>query len=360
MREETSRLAFIDALKAVASQLIVWHHLAFYGPMSDQAYTLAPGVISWLSQYARVAVQAFLVIGGFLAAQSLAPSGTLLVGQPLALLWKRYRKLAFPYLIVVCLAIACAAIARLLMDHDSIPGTPTAGQVVAHAFLLQSVLGYDGLSAGVWYIAIDFQLFALLLGMLWLARCLAGGGEQTPLVARWLVAAGAIASLFWFNRQPDLDVWGIYFFGAYALGVLTYWATNGGRSVVWLAVIAAAVVGALSCEWRLRIAVALAVALAVGFARVAGILGRWPQSPSIARLGQISYSVFLVHFPLCLIVNGLFIRFAPPDAGFQLAGMFVAWLVSVVSGAFYYDFVESRLQGGCRSRRSATTLTSDP
>jgi EAL domain-containing protein (putative c-di-GMP-specific phosphodiesterase class I) len=40
-------LAFIDALKALACQLIVLHHLAFYGPMSDHAYrwhpTLIPG-----------------------------------------------------------------------------------------------------------------------------------------------------------------------------------------------------------------------------------------------------------------------------------------------------------------------------
>lgn len=351
LREETSRLAFIDALKAVASQLIVWHHLAFYGPMSDQAYTLAPGVISWLSEYARIAVQVFLVIGGFLAAQSVAPAGTLPVGQPWGLLWKRYRKLAFPYLIVVCLAMACAAIARLLMHHDSIPGVPTVGQIMAHAFLLQSVLGYDGLSAGVWYIAIDFQLFALLLGMLWLARRFTGGGEGTPLVARWLVALLAMASLFWFNRRPDLDVWGIYFFGAYALGVLTYWATNARRPVFWLAAITVMAVGALSYEWRLRIAVALVVALAVGFARISGVLSCWPRSPLIARLGQISYAVFLVHFPLCLVINGLFTRFAPPDAGVQLAGMFVAWLASVASGALYYDLVESRLRRGSHRDR---------
>jgi hypothetical protein len=38
--------AFIDTLKALACQLIVLHHLAFYGPMSDHAYSLAPDLIS--------------------------------------------------------------------------------------------------------------------------------------------------------------------------------------------------------------------------------------------------------------------------------------------------------------------------
>lgn len=66
MRSANTRLPLVDALKAIASQLIVLHHLAFYGPMSDVAFPLAPSAISWLSEYGRMAVQVFLVIGGFL------------------------------------------------------------------------------------------------------------------------------------------------------------------------------------------------------------------------------------------------------------------------------------------------------
>ncbi|HSV53424.1 MAG TPA: acyltransferase, partial [Burkholderiaceae bacterium] len=57
----TQRLPLIDALKAVACVMIVWHHLAFYGPMSDIAQPLAPRLISWLYDYGRMAVQVFLV-----------------------------------------------------------------------------------------------------------------------------------------------------------------------------------------------------------------------------------------------------------------------------------------------------------
>ena len=38
-----SRFVFLDLLRAIAAQLIVLHHLAFYGPLSDTAYDLAPG-----------------------------------------------------------------------------------------------------------------------------------------------------------------------------------------------------------------------------------------------------------------------------------------------------------------------------
>ena len=50
----------VDALKAIACLMIVLHHLSVYGPMSDVAYPLFPGLIDWLYQYGRMAVQAFL------------------------------------------------------------------------------------------------------------------------------------------------------------------------------------------------------------------------------------------------------------------------------------------------------------
>ena len=345
------RLAFVDALKAVASQLIVLHHLAFYGPLSDQALPLLPSLISWLSQDARIAVQAFLVIGGFLATQSLAPAGVLLSNQPLALVQKRYLKLVTPYLAAILIAIACAAIARALMAHDSVPGVPTLPQIVAHALLLQSILGYEGLSAGVWYIAIDFQLFALLLATLWLARGIGRGSDRTHVVGTLLVAALSLASLYHFNRHADWDIWGVYFFGAYALGVLTYWATNRKQATGWLLLIVVPVVIALLLDYRSRIAIALLVAVALGLARRTGLLETWPRSHLIAVLGQISYSVFLVHFPICLVISGLFSHFVANDPWLNLIGMISAWLASVAAGALFYRFVERQsLRGFWRDR----------
>ncbi|EXI67798.1 MAG: Acyltransferase family protein [Candidatus Accumulibacter adjunctus] len=342
-----SRLPFIDALKALAAQLIVLHHLAFYGPMSDHAHALAPDAISWLSQEARYAVQVFLVLGGFLAVQSLAPAGCLRVSEPLGVLWKRYCKLASPYLVALLVALLSAAISRALMAHDSLPAPPSVPQVLAHVFLLQSVLGHEGLSAGVWYIAIDFQLFALLLGLLWLARQVAVGAAREAAIAACLVAALAVASLLHFNRDAEWDSWGVYFFGSYALGVASYWATNGRprRAACWLAPVVAVVLLTLLVEYRPRIAVALVVALALALARLFGVLEGWPKSHLIGYLGRTSYSLFLVHFPVCLLVNALFSRFARNDPWFNLVGLVVAWLLSMAAAALFYRYVEAAMQG---------------
>lgn len=342
MRTAATRLAFVDALKAIASQLIVLHHLAFYGPMSDVAGELAPTLISWLSQDARIAVQVFLVIGGFLAAKALAPAGQLISVEPLALIKKRYLKLVIPYLAAVLLSILCAAVARSLIDHDSIPNPPTPWQMLAHIVLLQNILDVDSLSAGVWYIAIDFQLFTLLVGTLWLARSAGNGAGTAQRLGMLLVSALALASLLYFNRDSHWDNWALYFFGAYALGTLTYWLSESKQKPYGLLLMAAIVVAVLLIDFRSRIAVALLTALALGISRRGGFMESWPKGKGLAYLGKISYSVFLAHFPVVLVVNAVFSRIAPESPVVNAVGIVFAWAASIAVGAVFFRCVESR------------------
>ena len=333
------RMPFIDALKAVGSQFIVLHHLAFYGPLSDGTHQLAPDLVAWFSQHARIAVQVFLVVAGFLAARSLAPDGRLRSERPLALLWQRFVRVSLPLMVALLLAMVCTELARYWMAHDSLPAPPTLWQFVAHALLVHSLLGVDSLSAGVWYVAIDVQLFALLLGLLWLGRRL---GWAAPL----LVAAVALASLFYFNLDSDWDNWAIYFFGAYGLGALAYWlsrADAGHGATAWWTGMALLTGLALAMDWRTRIALALGVALALAWAHRSGWLFTWPRSRALGYLGRISYGVFLLNFPVALVVNAWFTRYASADAGVQTLGVLVAWLACNLAGAAFHHGVEQRL-----------------
>lgn len=339
--------AFIDALRALASQLIVLHHLAIYGPMADAARPLAPQLFTWLGQEARLAVQVFFVIGGFLATKSLAPNGFLTAVAPLKLLGRRYLILGIPCLTAVLLSVVCAAAARTLMADDAIPSAPTVSQVFAHAFFLQSILGFDSLSAGVWYVAVDFQLFAVLLGCLWLARHTSGtsgASDHAGAHGLFLVVMLALASLFYFNRHPEWDCYAVYFFGAYALGVLAYWIAGCRNALPWALLLVVIVGAALQVDWRSRLVVALVTALALGLSRRHEILGILPQLPGIVWLGKISYSIFLVHFPICLVVNGLFARFIGSALLLNAAGLVFTWWASIAAGALFYRLVECRVR----------------
>ena len=341
------RLPYIDALKAVGAQLIVLHHLAFYGPMSDWTHRLLPELVEWFSQDARMAVQMFLVVAGFLAARSLAPQGTLQAPSALPLLWQRYARVALPYLAALLVAMVCTEVARFWMTHDSLPDRPDLWQFVTHALLVHTLLDVDSLSAGVWYVAIDFQLYAVLLGLLWLVRRLGPAGpERASGQVRLVVLLVVALSLFHFNRDADWDSWAIYFFGAYGMGVLAWWISDPadagpGRRLGWLMV--GLCLLALALEWRTRIALALLVAVSLVWSRRSGWLHTWPRSAVLAYLSRISYSVFLLNFPVALVVNAWFSRHAPQDPVMQSLGVLLAWLACNLLGAAFHHAVEVRL-----------------
>lgn len=353
-----ARLMFVDLLKAVGSQLIVLHHLAFYGPMSDWTHRLAPELVAWFSQDARMAVQLFLVVAGFLAARSLAPDGVLRAPSPLGQIGQRYVRTALPYIASLLVAMLCTELARRWMAHDSLSAPPGLWQFVSHALLLHSLFDVESLSAGVWYVAIDFQLYALLLGLLWLAR-------RRQAVAAWsqaLVVLVVAASLFHFNLEDGWDDWALYFFGAYGLGALTWWTTHSPdawRSGRWLlgAVVAMAL-AALAIDFRERIALALAVCLALAASQRQGWLFTWPRSRVVAYLSRISYSVFLLNFPIALVVNAWFTRYGGADAEIQTGGVLLAWLACNLAGALFHHAVEQPLGRIGRAREPAALALS--
>jgi peptidoglycan/LPS O-acetylase OafA/YrhL len=102
-------------------------------------------------------------------------------------------------------------------------------------------------------------------------------------------------------------------------------------------------VAGLLLEFRSRIALAAVVACALFlFGRIKTTSDGRAWS-AIHGMGKISYSVFLIHFPVCLLVNAGFTRFAPAEPEWQLLGMLAAWSASLIAGAAFHRWVETPL-----------------
>ena len=337
------RLPGMDALKALGCVLIVWHHLAFYGPMSDVVHTAVPGLMNWLYDYARMAVQLFLVVGGFLAASVLAPQGVAVFRQPGRLILRRYQRLAPPLFAALAVTTLVAALVRPWLAHPSVPDMPTVWQVLAHVFLLQDIVGQEALSAGIWYVAIDFQLFALTVLLFTVASLAHRRWPGLPAqVGVGVVLGLAAASLAVFNRHTALDMTGLYFFGAYALGMLAWWASRSPRPARWLLAIVLLGALALVLDFRGRLLVALVLALGLVVLQRSRRAGRWLEVPWLLKLGQMSYSVFLIHFAVILGVNALVSQLWPTQLVANALGMLAAFGLSLLAGQALYLGVESR------------------
>lgn len=350
----------LDLLKIAGSQLIVLHHFSAYGPLAEAVYPLAPTVMDWMFEYARMAVQIFLVLGGYLAVQNLMPVAQQSRRVLAKTLVNRYRRLALPFLAALLLSVLCAALARYALHDDFIPHAPTLKQALAHALLLQGVTDTDALSAGVWYVAIDFQLFALLAVVLWVGHRV---GQRR--VAQALVLGLMLASLWLFNLNANFDNYAIYFFGSYGLGALAFWASRSRRPGNWLLIGGVAGTLALFISFRERIALALLTALLLIALQL-----RRPRLPGerllpealtrhIHQWGQASYALFLVHFPVLMLTNAAFEKWLKPHNWLApnsleaVALLVVSWLTSMMLANVFERWVEAPLnRWGYRRHRT--------
>ncbi len=343
MHTPSRRLPHIDALKALAAQVIVLHHLVSYGPIARAAHEALPWLAGAMHQYGRMAVQVFLVVGGFLSARGLSPRGKALQAAVPELLWRRYLRLVLPFLAALALTLgACGLIASSW--PELVPADVTAGQLLAHVLLLHDVLGYEALTVGAWYVAIDLQLFALLVGLLWLAR----RGWRHPsrlVVGPVLVAVVALASAFVFNRQRELDAFAPYFFASYGLGAMVHWLGLWQQRRAGLALLSVAMAAALMLDWRDRLALALLTALWLGWAQHRHSTGlplvpaHWAER--LARASTPSYALFLLHFPVLLLTNAL-LALAPDATPAQGLLMLAAtWLLANGLAVPFHRWVEA-------------------
>ena len=109
--------------------------------------------------------------------------------------------------------------------------------------------------------------------------------------------------------------------------------------MVVVAVVLVAV--AVAVDWRPRLVVAAVTAVLILLAAQGNRLQHWPKSRVVGYLGRISFSLFLVHFPVCLVVKAWLSRWelTPPQA---LAGMVAAWVGSVMMAMVFDHLVVNR------------------
>ncbi len=326
--------------------MIILHHLSSYGQIAEDARRLLPGLMTCLFEYGRYAVQIFLVIAGYLAAQSLSrhPNAKFSAHSLLKLILNRYLRLFAPYAAALIFTIVCAYIARLWVNDEFVGQSETLSQFLAHLFFIQGILGLDSISAGAWYIAIDWQLYSVL------AILFVSFPNYRALI--WLISIVAVSSLLFFNRSSDYEAYFIYFIGSYGLGVLAYLASSfqdaGVRRIAKIALILIGmIIAAASFQqvW-LRNFLAWFVALALylwGGTHYPKTANQNSVFKAIAWGSERSYCAFLIHFAFILLANTLYIALglhAHESGMIAIVLMMGVVVCSIVAANYFYRWIE--------------------
>lgn len=334
MRHRTS---FLDFFKAIATQGIVLHHLSSYGFIAQFSILALPSFRDGIYNYGRLLVQVFFVISGFLVANKLHKN-TLVTEE----IFKRYLRLVLPYLGAIFLIVCTSYLIKfnlsltdLCYKWDWLSNIRSPLQVFSHIFLAHDLLSQENLSTGVWYVAIDFQLFIITMLLVLVYKAF---NRSIMLKVLYLLIG---ISLFCIPKSWDYV--GIYFFYSYGIGILLYtlkYKKNISYEMIFITTMFAL---ALFIDFRIRILISYIVALLIFIIIKYKFNSILFYNKLTIFLSKNSYSVFLTHFIIVMLMNFIVSTYISYFIGHTDAIVWIlvaAWACSILLGQFFYIYVE--------------------
>lgn len=333
----------LDGLRGFAAVFVLVHHcwlMAFpgYPEMNGPAWA------GWMI-YGHFAVALFIVISGFSLASSPARNAWK-IGSLKRFAKRRAWRILPPY----WAALAASMFISWFVVLNPGKPRPNAKSVLVHGLLLQDIFGSPSPNGAFWSIAIEAQLYivfpflvlmvrrtspiAMLVFVCSLAVAVAVAGSYVPFIHLFMRFAPQLGALFAFgiaaaaivNSGPRIRSVQWHWVALFtAIPIITLVAKAGSvwtvRNFFWVDL----AFGPAMC--------ALLAALALGRPK---LLIRVLDAPASRNLGSYSYSLYLVHFPVVMIVflNVVNTRYSPGVPQLLALFSFAVPLAIVVSRAF--------------------------
>lgn len=289
------RFYILDVIKLLCCFLILLHHWANYiYPAGNHTIFIA------FLLYCRSLTGVFFSISGFLFYQKWLTD----VGENKMHLTdelkKNFFQVAPAYYFAIFLALLAIGIINLYSQKPI--ETPTLIQIVINLLMLQDVMQYSSISAGLWYVIIHLQNIFFSLVLLKLFMYFKIKNIQKGMVSIFFLLW--LSSIFYFNLQKNLDFFFLYFFSSYGLGLLAGYVLQKQRLILWLGIGLLAII-VLSLHDIPR--------LFLSYLSLSGVLiyfTYYLQEPFYLplflqnRAAQVLY-LFLFHYPLMMVLNAL-------------------------------------------------------
>ncbi|MEV6350323.1 acyltransferase [Actinoplanes sp. NPDC051851] len=353
------RLGWLDALRAVAVLLVIYAHLSRYVFTGLRALTA-----EWLN--AGVAgVMLFFLVSGYIIPASLERHGSLR-----AFWTSRIFRLYPMYLVAIA--------AMVLFDGASL----SVSDALSHGTMLPFLLGTPLITAVLWTLTYEMAFYLLVTALFtfrlhrWdgiVSAGLAGlalltaplslryavpapvvlllllvgltavvSGRRAVVIAGGLLLGGLTATLLAIGQDPAHAWDGLLILSVMFLGTTIYRADVGQTSWWQPAIVGSVVAVALIINWFRQLASlnglifryearALITLAVFGGAFAVGMLTRRRPAPRwLARIGVLSYSVYLVHYVLIELFHGFLSDGPLPDAvratAYLTAVLGLSWL----------------------------------
>lgn len=306
----SERLAGLDGVRGLAALYVVFNHV-FLRTFPGYPVDHAPFWAGWFI-YGRFAVVVFIVLSGFSLGLSPARHGWRLDAVS-RFAQRRARRILPAYWAALVFSLA---VAWLIVPQPG-NGVPNGTSVLVNGLLVQNLILAHSPNAAFWSMAVEAQLyvaFPLLLLMVRRWGAIAMVAAVTLVVASVGAVGPHVSRLDTFVIHSPPDLAALFAIGILSAGIMGASSARRSWPWAWLALGAAVPVFAtivmqgstwtldhlLWVDMALGPAIAcLLVALATG--HPAPLLRLLDTRP-IRKLGESSYSLYLTHGPIVVVV----------------------------------------------------------
>jgi peptidoglycan/LPS O-acetylase OafA/YrhL len=269
-------------------------------------------------------VEIFFVISGFVIPYALNRAGYNIKHYATFLL-KRIVRLDPPYLAAIVLIITLGYLASMTPGFRGAPFHISALQLLLHIGYLNVLFGYPWLNPVFWTLAIEFQYY-LFIGLLF-PLIKSSDGRLRLIVFGALVGISFLLPSIWF--MP-------HYLCLFLLGILTFqYKTSLINKGPYILVALLLGVAAYYSTGAVEAGAGLATAFAIAFIELKGA--------PLKFLGNISYSLYLLHVPIGGKVIDLSLRFVH-TTGLKIVVLVVALGLTILAAYLLYIFVEKPAQ----------------
>jgi peptidoglycan/LPS O-acetylase OafA/YrhL len=301
----------LDGIRGLAALFVVVNHV-FLRAFPGYPVDTAPFWASWFI-YGRFAVVVFIVLSGFSLALSPARHGWRLDGiAPFAR--RRARRILPAYYAALGFS--------LLVAWTVVPppgqAAPDAASVVVNGLLVENLIGAPSPNRSFWSMAVEAQLYLALPLLLLLVRRVGAIrmlAAVTVIVAAIDLSAAPGSPLDWYVIQSPPDLAALFALGILTAGIVG--ARERLRRLPWPALAAAAALPVLLTIWwegsvwttdrYFWVDLALGPAVACLLAALAtgrpAPLARVLDTRPLRSLGRCSYSLYLIHGPVVVLIS---------------------------------------------------------
>ncbi|MES2571755.1 MAG: acyltransferase [Verrucomicrobiota bacterium] len=316
MSSSSHRLLTLDALRGIAALWVCWYHFTQGNTeFLEEGWLKSSGSFGWLG------VEIFFVISGFIIPYALFRSeyrtsdyGTFLL--------KRITRLDPPYIAGILIVIILGYISTVTPGFRGPPFQLSATQVILHLGYANVLFGHPWLNPVFWTLAIELQYY-LLAGLLFPALA-----HRSNLLRAF--AFGCLGSLvFLFPNKEFLFHWLFLFMFGMAAFQFRAGIIQRGEFMCWIVVLG---VGSWFAHGAVITGTGIATSLIIALynARI--------NTPFLF-LGNISYSLYLIHIPVGSKVINLGLRFFDTFPG-RTVVLICATAASITAAWLLYRYVE--------------------